>query len=80
MGPNHNPIEALLNEHDVARITGLSVATVRRWRLLKRGPKYIKLGSSVKYPPIFLVKFLENMPTGGGEQEVASLKADLGHG
>ena len=30
-------LETLLNEHDVARITGLSVASVRRWRLLRQG-------------------------------------------
>ena len=30
-----NNLETLLNEHDVARITGLSVASVRRWRLLR---------------------------------------------
>jgi hypothetical protein len=33
-----------LNEHDVARITGLSVASVRRWRLLKIGPRATKIG------------------------------------
>jgi hypothetical protein len=33
-------LDALLNEHDVARITGMSLATARRWRLLRRGPRY----------------------------------------
>jgi hypothetical protein len=32
MGAIHGTIENLLNEYDVARITGLSVASVRRWR------------------------------------------------
>jgi len=41
-------IANLLNEHDVARITGLSVASVRRWRLFRRGPKYLKLGAAVR--------------------------------
>src|SRR5262249_55069133 len=44
MAAVHNPIETLLNEDDVARITGLSVASVRRWRLLRQGPKYLKIG------------------------------------
>ena len=43
MVSGHNVVETLLNEHDVARITGLSVASVRRWRLLKQGPKFLKL-------------------------------------
>ena len=34
----------LLGEHDLARIVGLSVKTVRRWRLLGQGPSYLKLG------------------------------------
>jgi predicted DNA-binding transcriptional regulator AlpA len=44
-------LEALLTEHDVARITGLSVASVRRWRLLRQGPRYLKIGSAVRYRP-----------------------------
>ena len=42
-------VEALLNERDVARITGMAVASVRRWRLQQRGPIYRKCGASVKY-------------------------------
>jgi hypothetical protein len=34
-------VEPLLDERHVARITGMSVASVRRWRLLNRGPRYI---------------------------------------
>jgi predicted DNA-binding transcriptional regulator AlpA len=62
----HDAIENLLNEHDVARITGLSVASVRRWRLLRQGPKYIKIGASVRYPQNFLTEWLATRPTGGG--------------
>ncbi len=61
----HNSIENLLNEHDVARITGLSVASVRRWRLLKQGPRYLKLGSAVRYKPEDVYRWLETRPTGG---------------
>ena len=62
----HNAIETLLNEHDVARITGLSVASVRRWRLLRLGPKYIKIGAAVRYKPEDISAWLETRPTGGG--------------
>jgi predicted DNA-binding transcriptional regulator AlpA len=44
-------VEPLLDERAVARITGMSVASVRRWRLLNRGPRYIKLSSAVRYRP-----------------------------
>lgn len=41
----------LLDEHEVAANLRLSVATMRRWRLLNRGPKWLKLGSAVRYRP-----------------------------
>ena len=62
-------LEDLLDEHDVARITSLSVASVRRWRLLKQGPKYIKIGAAVRYKPEDISAWLESRPTGGGQQE-----------
>jgi predicted DNA-binding transcriptional regulator AlpA len=61
-------LETLLNEHDVARITGLSVASVRRWRLLRQGPKYIKIGAAVRYKPEDVSAWLETRPSGGGQQ------------
>jgi predicted DNA-binding transcriptional regulator AlpA len=69
MAAVHNPIETLLNEHDVARITGLSVASVRRWRLLRQGPKYLKIGAAVRYRPEDITAWLESRPTGGEHQE-----------
>lgn len=59
------PIQSLLNEHDLARVTGLSVASVRRWRLLKIGPKYLKIGASVRYKPEDVSAWLESRSTGG---------------
>ena len=61
----NNPIDALLNEHDVARITGLSVASVRRWRLLQQGLKYIKINSAVRYKTEDVRTWLESRPAGG---------------
>jgi len=69
MGAVHNAIETLLNEHDVARITGLSVASVRRWRLLKIGPRARKIGAAVRYQPEDVKAWLDSRPTiGGGHQ------------
>jgi predicted DNA-binding transcriptional regulator AlpA len=62
-------MQSLLNEHDVARITGLSVASVRRRRLLRLGPKYYKLGAAVRYRPEDIAAWLESCPSGGGHQE-----------
>jgi len=68
MATAHNPIETLLNEREVARITGLSVASVRRWRLLRQGPKYLKIGAAVRYRPEDVAAWLETCPTGGGQR------------
>ncbi len=60
--------DRLLNEHDVARITGLSVASVRRWRLLRQGPKYLKVGAAVRYRLTDVDKWLASRPTGGDHE------------
>jgi len=39
----------LLNEHEVAAFLNISVASVRRWRWLRKGPKFVKIGSAVRY-------------------------------
>jgi len=71
MGVIHNALESLLNEHEVARISGLSVASVRRWRLLRQGPKYLKIGAAVRYKPEDLKAWLESRPYGGENQTQA---------
>jgi predicted DNA-binding transcriptional regulator AlpA len=62
---NQNNLNELLTEHDVARITGMSVASVRRWRLLGQGPKYLKIGAAVRYRSEDLSAWLASRPTGG---------------
>jgi predicted DNA-binding transcriptional regulator AlpA len=61
-----NNLETLLTEHDVARITGLSLASVRRWRLWRQGPRFLKLGRAVRYQREDLAAWLQSRP-GGGE-------------
>jgi predicted DNA-binding transcriptional regulator AlpA len=69
MGAIHSTIENLLNEYDVASITGLSVASVRRCRLLRQGPKYLKIGAAVRYKREDITTWLESRPSGGGYKE-----------
>ncbi len=70
MEATNNAIQSLLNEYDVARVTGLSVASVRRWRLLRQGPRYVKIGAAVRYRPEDLAAWIESRPSRGGHQEV----------
>jgi predicted DNA-binding transcriptional regulator AlpA len=71
MAATNNTLESLLNEREVARITGLSVATIRRRRLFKMPPKYLKISSAVRYRPEDIAAWLESCPTGGGHQAEA---------
>ena len=45
----NNAIEALLTEQEVAKLLKVSVATIRRRRLFRQPPEYLKLGASVRY-------------------------------
>ncbi len=67
----NNTLETLLNEHQVAHLIGLSVASVRRWRLLRQGPTYIKIGAAVRYKPADVSAWLDSRPIGGGDLETA---------
>jgi hypothetical protein len=51
MGPTANQLlsEPLLTEQQVAELLNISVASLRRRRLLRRPPDFIKIGSSVRY-------------------------------
>ncbi len=61
--------QGLLNERAVAKILGLSLGSLRRWRLRGEGPPYLKLGSgrggAVRYPLVALDAWLAARPAGG---------------
>jgi hypothetical protein len=40
-------MNSFLNEQEVSKRLNVSVATLRRWRLEKRGPMFVKVGSLV---------------------------------
>ena len=58
-------VEPLLSERDVAVILGLSLTRIRRWRLLKKGPRYIKVGAAVRYRLEDIRGWLATRPSGG---------------
>jgi predicted DNA-binding transcriptional regulator AlpA len=67
MGTVTNTLVHLINEFAVAEMMGVSVATVRRWRLFRQGPKYLKIGAAVRYKPEDVWAWLESRPTGGAQ-------------
>ena len=57
---------SLLTEQDVSRRLSVSLATVRKWRVERRGPTYLKVGALVRYRPADLSAWLASLPKGGG--------------
>lgn len=56
---------SLLTQIEVSKRLNVSVASLRRWRLLRRGPAFLKVGSLVRYRPEDLDTWLASLPTGG---------------
>jgi len=54
-----NPRVRLLNEHEAAAALALKVATLRRWRWAGKPPRFLKIGSAVRYDPDELAAFIE---------------------
>jgi hypothetical protein len=69
MGALHNELEDLLDEHDLARITKRSLASIRRDRLLKKNCPFVKIGTSVRYLRSDVEDWLRSLPRRGGRQE-----------
>lgn len=67
-------LEELLTEHDVARITGLSLATIHRRRLLRQPPVYRKLGAAVRYAPRDVAAWIESSTSGGGTSSATTVR------
>ena len=69
----------LMTEQQVAQQLHVSLASLRRWRLERRGPRFIKVSSLVRYRPEDLEEWLRGLPAGGSETGascVGSFEAD----
>jgi predicted DNA-binding transcriptional regulator AlpA len=69
-----------LTEREVADMLGLSVATLRAWRHRGRGPRFLRLGRSVRYLPSDLADFVRasavdttSVSSSDGESEIGEL-------
>jgi len=60
MATANNVLETLLTEHEVARLLKVSVATIRRRRLFRQPPEWVKIGASVRYKPDAVRRFIED--------------------
>lgn len=55
----------LLTEADVAVALRKSRVTLRRWRVLGEGPRYIRVGRNIRYMKGDLEQWLGSRPSGG---------------
>ncbi len=44
-----SPMHGLRSEREVAALLHVALATLRRWRLLREGPAWLKIGRAVYY-------------------------------
>lgn len=63
--PTDAPV--LWTPEDVARITGLSVVTLARYRMLRTGPPFHRLGRAIRYAKEDVAEWLRShaVRTGG---------------
>ncbi len=68
----------LLTETDVARQLRVSVAALRKWRVMDKGPQFLKIGSLVRYRQADIDRWLASVPAGGDVRHLSS-SDDQGH-
>jgi hypothetical protein len=56
----------LMTERQVSKQIQVSLAALRKWRVERRGPRFVKVGALVRYRPDDLTAWMEALPTGGG--------------
>ena len=60
-------LDQFLTEKDVAQLYNVSIATVRRWRLLRLGPVYRKFGKAVRYSMSDVQAWVASRAQGGDD-------------
>jgi excisionase family DNA binding protein len=65
-----NSLPGLLTDIEVADTLGVSVATVRRWRLLKSGgPRYCRIGAgAIRYRREDIAAYVESRLSEAGDE------------
>ena len=59
--------QRFLTEQDLSQRLRVSVHALRKWRLQRRGPPYLKLSTLVRYPLEGVKRWLAARPSGGDQ-------------
>jgi hypothetical protein len=71
-----NLAQILLTEIDLSRQLRVSLAALRKWRVMKRGPQFLKIGPLVRYRQHDVDVWLASLPVGGSSSQESAF--DLG--
>ena len=67
--PTKNNLDRPLTTEEAAHVLHVSCSTLRRWRSMRMGPRYIRLGnkvgSAIRYRLADLLKWLDEQTVGG---------------
>lgn len=58
-------MQPLFTEWEVSEQLKVTVACLRKWRLLGKGPRFVKVGNRVRYAQEDLASWLVAQPAGG---------------
>lgn len=50
---------SLIGEIEAARLLGVRVSTLRKWRIEGRGPRFVHVGRAVRYDPAELDDYIQ---------------------
>ena len=73
-------MEDFLTEKEVAKQIRVSLASLRRWRLVQRGPRFVKVGALVRYRPQDLEQWMASLPAGGTDPRQQEIHLRLASG
>jgi hypothetical protein len=59
----------LLTEHDVSKQIRVSLGSLRRWRFIRQGPPFLKVGPLVRYRAEDVEAWPSAQPTGGAQAQ-----------
>lgn len=68
-----------LNEKQLAERWGMSHKTLQRWRVEKRGPRYLKIGGAVRYP-LSEIEAFESLALRGNKPQRPTPATDVSEG
>jgi excisionase family DNA binding protein len=73
-------MQNFVTEKEVARQLNVSLASLRKWRLAQRGPRFVKVGALVRYRPEELERWMETLPAGGATPQRQEINMKVASG